>query len=503
MVDTSGKPVAGAFVDPDVWKGVYRCLGAYLWTDADGRFRWDDAPDDELIVNVSRQGYSGVFQRHVAPTAEDVVFKLEPCVSVNGTVRDAETRKRVESATLEFGAVDPRTGEVLRWQSPPELGFDTGIVMGEINVNLPVSAEGYKIRIESPGYQTFVSRVFRRDEKVVFKYDVTMIPGTAAGRMATVVGPNGKPLAAARVFTSRRRSNLSVADGRAVRQESDGRELVTAPDGTFALPQFNEPWAVLVVGEDGYALANKDELEKSPRLQAKPYARVEGRFLIGREPQAHREVELSGHIQGRSTLMCTIFLHQKATTDNQGRFTFEKVIPINSMRVTQRGGRGGPGIGWTLGAPVRAEAGATAHVDLGGTGRPVIGRVEPPEGWTKPVDFTADSEAYIETNQPFTPYPPSLFRGKTSLKDSFWSDWLQRWQESPESRDYVDRRVAVRVGLEPDGSFRIDDVPAGDYRLAIRVPAEPTSGSFAKEGRRALRPDRQDIHDPRHARWSK
>ena len=112
VVDTSGKPVAGAFVDPDVWKGTYRCLGAYLWTDADGRFRWDDAPRDELVVNVSRQGYVGVFQQAVAPTAEDVVFKLEPCLSIHGTVRDAETRKRVENATLEFGAVDPKTGEV-------------------------------------------------------------------------------------------------------------------------------------------------------------------------------------------------------------------------------------------------------------------------------------------------------------------------------------------------------------------------------------------------------
>ena len=67
VVDPAGKPIAGAFVDPDVWKGVYRCLGAYLWTDADGRFRWDDAPDDELTVNVSKQGYVGVFQQRIAP----------------------------------------------------------------------------------------------------------------------------------------------------------------------------------------------------------------------------------------------------------------------------------------------------------------------------------------------------------------------------------------------------------------------------------------------------
>ena len=43
------------------------------------------------------------------------------------------------------------------------------------------------------------------------------------------------------------------------------------------------------------------------------------------------------------------------------------------------------------------------------------------------------------------------------------------WRESPEGRDYRDRRVAESVGLSPDGSFRLDDVPPGEYRLSVRV----------------------------------
>jgi hypothetical protein len=39
----------------------------------------------------------------------------------------------------------------------------------------------------------------------------------------------------------------------------------------------------------------------------------------------------------------------------------------------------------------------------------------------------------------------------------------------PGGRDYSDRRVAARVTLAIDGSFRIDDVIPGKYRLAIRV----------------------------------
>ena len=38
----------------------------------------------------------------------------------------------------------------------------------------------------------------------------------------------------------------------------------------------------------------------------------------------------------------------------------------------------------------------------------------------------------------------------------------------------MNRRVSLGVALAPDGSFRIDDVPPGEYRLAIRVNGEST-----------------------------
>ena len=58
------------------------------------------------------------------------------------------------------------------------------------------------------------------------------------------------------------------------------------------------------------------------------------------------------------------------------------------------------------------------------------------------------------------------------------------WYQTPESRDYDDRRVSVGVPLAPDGSFRLDDVVPGDYRLTIRVNGEAIIHA-ALQGRRA------------------
>jgi beta-lactamase regulating signal transducer with metallopeptidase domain/uncharacterized GH25 family protein len=482
VVDSGGKPIAGAFVNPDTWRG-FRCLRAFFWTDTDGRFRWDDAPNDEMSVNVNAQGYRGVFMQRVTPSGEDVVFTLKPSLSIRGKLTDAQTKKRVDNATVDYSAIDPKSGEPVKWTNLPELGFGVGVYQGDLNVNFPITDDAYQIRVRSPGYQDFVSRTFRREEKAVIGYDIALLPGTTqlAGAVATVLRPDGKPLAGARLLEIQYGGSLSVEDGVAnVSQGSKSREGRTGPDGRFAIPQYDKPWFVLILGDDSYAFAGTEALEKSPKIQAKAYARVEGQYLIGNRPVPHQQLELSGMIKG-STGSSTIHLDQKATTDPEGRFTFKNVIPDAGLRVARLDRTEGPGHIWSIGEAVRAEPGTTAHVTLGGKGRPIIGRIEPPEAWAKPVDFTVESMAGLETNRTL-PDPLSLYRGKTSL-GAEWNDWLHRWSGSPEGREYASRRAAVSVGLEPDGSFRIDDVSPGDYRLAIRVNGKAQFHVTATYGR--------------------
>ena len=482
VVDPAGKPIVGAFVNIDTWRR-YRCLGVYLYTDAEGRVRWDDAPDDDFRINVNASGYQGVQMQPARATGGEESFTLRPALSISGTVRDSETRNKIDRADVDFGAIDPASGEVKTWQSPTGAG-NIMVHQGYLNVTIPVQADAYKIRITADGYQPSISRAFLSNAKVIRNYDVSLVPGVPGGPTATAIRPDGRPLAGARVFRGRRNENISVHDGQ-VNGTNSGRPALTGADGQFAIPEATPSALVLILGDDCFAYANAKALAESPRLQARPYARIEGRFLVGDRPRANRPIELSGHLQDASTSFINIFYGQAATTDADGRFVFDKVLAMPGLRIARKDPRDKPGSVSTIGEPVRVEDGQTATITVGGKGRAVIGRVESPQGWDRPVDFTDRCRFSIETDRPVEPIPLEVLRGKTDLNDRGWMDWSQTWRLTPEGRAFAEQRAAISTALAPDGSFRLDDVPPGEYRVQVHVNGQKNDrnpGAFATLG---------------------
>ena len=205
VVDSEGKPIEGAFVNVDTWR-KYRFLGVFLYTDREGRFQWNDAPDDLLEINVSMQGYLGLHRQHVEATAKDVTFILKPSLTVSGRVFDAETKKPVERALVEYAVVDPRTREAAAWIALSS----AWVSQGHLSVNIQAASDAYKIRIVAEGYEPFVSRVFRRQETAIYDYTINLSPSRpGVAPFATVLRPDGKPLVGARVYRGvRNESNL-------------------------------------------------------------------------------------------------------------------------------------------------------------------------------------------------------------------------------------------------------------------------------------------------------
>ncbi len=296
---------------------------------------------------------------------------------------------------------------------------------------------------------------------------------------ATVVRPDGRPLAGARVYLSRSQSWVHIIDGAVNPQDRNDKELVTGPDGTFVIPDSDKPFLVVVLGDDAFALASQASLATSPKIQARPYGRIEGQLLVGGRPAANQQMEIHAYFRDESAPFCNVYLQSMATTDPDGRFTLERIVPLPHPRISRRRTRL-----WYLDEPVRVVAGETTRITIGGNGRPVIGHMLAPEGSKGPINFAVGSVVRIESNRPLTPYPLELVRGKVNRgrvnpHDVKLSEWSQKWDKSPEGIAYRESRVAGEIELAPDGSFRFDALPAGDYRVSIRInEVAPPHGPF-------------------------
>jgi protocatechuate 3,4-dioxygenase beta subunit len=167
VVDSQGRPIADAFVGIDTWR-TFRSLGVFFETDGDGRFRWEDAPADPVLINVSRTGFTTVMMRQVT-AGEEIILTLRRSVSISGRIRDAATGKPIEQTQVEVGAPDPKAGG-FRWAMCPQVFGIQGRLQASVDVE---QMPEFRLRIRAVGYEPFESRTFRADEGQV-EYDVSM-----------------------------------------------------------------------------------------------------------------------------------------------------------------------------------------------------------------------------------------------------------------------------------------------------------------------------------------
>jgi hypothetical protein len=128
---------------------------------------------------------------------------------------------------------------------------------------------------------------------------------------------------------------------------------------------------------------------------------------------------------------------------------FEHVIPTR-LRVSRlcASERASSHVGTLCSVTVTVKPGPPTFIDLGGTGRPVVGRFKVPAGIRADALFTY----YGQSLTSLTAEPTSASdAGAAERETSSGSEWF------------------FDTNVRPDGRFRIDDVPAGKYRLHAEV----------------------------------
>jgi len=433
IVDTAGKPIAGAFVAADTWRS-HRSIMWRVDTDAQGRFQWNDAPADEVLVDMGKQHYMSVRNFAMCASPQDYIITMPPELKVQGKVTDADTGQPIAQFKVLPG-IDWGGGRETSWQRRSAKTFSNG----NYTVTFTFPRPGHFIRVEAEGCEPGISRAFMSDEGAV-SFDFKLAKGE--GPAGNIHLPDGSSAAGAEVILCTPSLGATIRNGRNI-QKRESLFVETKADGRFAFAAQTDPYLLIVLHERGYARITQEDLNASAEVTLQPWACIQGKLLIGNKPGANETLRLGFDAPyERSTPR--LHYDYRAQTDEQGAFEFKrvpagKVRVSREIRVSERMTRFSHSINREV------KAGETVIVVLGGTGRPAVGRIIIPE----------------------------------VIEDQF--DW-----------QYLDYRLSIdspenpyqQLGgkFNPNGTFCFDDVPAGRYCLTLNAYGPPANArSFRGE----------------------
>jgi 5-hydroxyisourate hydrolase-like protein (transthyretin family)/peroxiredoxin len=479
VVDATGKPLEGVSIFTDTWRGN-RTLAERLKTDADGRFAWDSAPADAVLLDIYKLGYADLRNHSVTASDKEVTLTLRQPLKVRGTVVDAETGKPVDSFRVVQGITfDDKRISWQRRQGRPDGDGDAGKA-GTFEQEQSYPYPGYAIRIEADGYLPADSRIYKLDEgQVELKFELKK----GKSLIGVVRTAEGKPAAGAQVVVATPSQAAYIVNGKEVRDQGC---VTTKTDeqGRYSLPPQVGSYTLVVLHDGGYAEAPAAQLATSQDVQLTAWGRVEGVVKVGSKPGVGSELRIS-HMEQKFDENAPRIHHQIETkSDAQGKFVFDRVQPgevwvSRTISIPMGGGSWMSSSAQTATAIV--EAGKVALVQVGGTGRPVVGRVNiPREVADRPALIFSTCSLNAKVEFPRIDIPDSVKeKGPEEVKkwheEFMKSDKGKAYQEEAKKAQRASRFYAVVA--QPDGKFRADDIPAGKYTLTIGISQPPADRS--------------------------
>lgn len=205
---------------------------------------------------------------------------------------------------------------------------------------------------------------------------------------------------------------------------------LTDDQGRFSFPPMPGKSAVLVVADEGWAEADGDKLGGDIVLQK--WGRLEGTVRHGSKPVPGARVYYSRWGNNERLIRHDI----SVVADENGHYELPHLIKGEGY-VSRDMSKGRMGLDFVHFTYVQIEPGKTVTADLGGTGRDVIGSADgemgqPKINWTNERGYSTDCSVQWVDHQ---------------SKQHSWSE---------------------RFNVEPDGTFRIEDVPPGRHKIIVR-----------------------------------
>jgi hypothetical protein len=431
VLEERGNPVPKARIFFQQWRGrhayfEFRHVNQYA--DEHGVWVWNEAPLDEFLADICPPDGMTLQRQPLIARAEEYVFRVPGPLVVSGKVIDADNKKPIKQFQVVPGSRDGH-GNPFWYRKEAFLAAD-----GHYQLRLTRGESANLIRIEADGYRAADSRAIRSDEGTI-AIDFELRRGLNVA--AKVVTPRNLPAVGAKVALGIAGSQIQITNGEIDDSSTYCARADTDESGRFHFPAQQKDFQLVITHPSGFAqVKSTPDWELTRIIHLEPWCRVEGTFRIGKAPAAHVPLEirvprLDSFGQGGPS----VFTQHRATTASDGHFVFERVIP--GMGQIGRGitfvvHEGATEVASSCTIPYTFPAGTIVHLDLGGKGRPVVGRLQAPEGFAESVrwNFASMTAAFA------TPDPHSNALYYTATVDG-------------------------------NGGFRIDDMLPGEYSLRV------------------------------------
>jgi len=283
VVDEAGKPVEGATISSNRWRG--RPLPMSVKSARDGTFTVTDVPDDNVEYLIQKEGY--LIAEHVAmsPAQKEYSVTLKSLVRVVGSVVDAETGKPLEEFSFMQGT-DFDDGRAPFWMI-----FDKKTIMtGRFVTSFRQENFKYRIRVEAEGYMPGESRLIKPHApdqgEITLDFKLHKAPNLAG----IVEGLDKQPLADAEVFLIRGRMNIQ--DGKVTYVDTADRESVkTDSKGLFTFPPEVESFCLVAVHETGLGMVTEKQFATSQKITIQPWKEHKELLQIIPRPAPGQQVD--------------------------------------------------------------------------------------------------------------------------------------------------------------------------------------------------------------------
>ncbi|HEX2476401.1 MAG TPA: carboxypeptidase-like regulatory domain-containing protein, partial [Lacipirellulaceae bacterium] len=321
VLDENEKPIPRTRIFFQKWRGpidYFEFDHVNEYTDANGVWEWNEAPLDEFKADICRPNGMQLEEQPLVAREEEYVFRPPTMLVISGNVIDAKTKRPIS----KFRVVPGWRWEYsrLHWSEDEAHEAANGRYETKRNRGLV-----HLVRIQADGYQSAVSRDIKFDEGNV-TVDFELQP--AKNIAPTIVTPDGAPAAGARIVVGIAGSQINIENGDIDNGSTYAAKYLADDAGRVSIPPQEGQFQIVITHPAGFAYIKSAETPIPDTIKLTPWAKVEGLFRVGAEtvPRVRLHINIHG-MDSYGDDVPHIYTQHDTTTDANGSFVFERVLP--------------------------------------------------------------------------------------------------------------------------------------------------------------------------------